>query len=111
MDQYYQKCYEAYQRIFRRVGIPEVVTVASDAGMMGGNLSHEYMLLNEVGEDSIVLCAECDYRANMEAAANIVENASNGATAPLEYVATPDCKTIEEVCDFSRQIFPHRAKR
>lgn len=100
LDQYYQKCYEAYERIFRRVGIPEVVTVASDAGMMGGNLSHEYMLLNEVGEDSIVLCAECDYRANMEAAANIVENASNGATAPLEYVATPDCKTIEEVCDF-----------
>ena len=100
LDQYYQKCYEAYQRIFRRVGIPEVVTVASDAGMMGGNLSHEYMLLNEVGEDSIVLCAECDYRANMEAAANIVENVSNGATAPLEYVATPDCKTIEEVCDF-----------
>ncbi len=100
LDQYYQKCYEAYQRIFRRVGIPEVVTVASDAGMMGGNLSHEYMLLNEVGEDSIVLCAECDYRANMEAAANIVENVSNGATAPLEYVATLDCKTIEEVCDF-----------
>lgn len=100
LDQYYQKCYEAYQRIFRRVGIPEVVTVASDAGMMGGNLSHEYMLLNEVGEDSIVLCAECDYRANMEAAANIVEDVSNGATAPLEYVATPDCKTIEEVCDF-----------
>ncbi len=100
LDQYYQKCYEAYERIFRRVGIPEVVTVASDAGMMGGNLSHEYMLLNEVGEDSIVLCAECDYRANMEAAANIVENASNGATAPLEYVATPDYKTIEEVCDF-----------
>ena len=100
LDQYYQKCYEAYQRIFRRVGIPEVVTVASDAGMMGGNLSHEYMLLNEVGEDSIVLCAECDYRANMEAAANIVENVSNGATAQLEYVATPDCKTIEEVCDF-----------
>lgn len=100
LDQYYQKCYEAYQRIFRRVGIPEVVTVASDAGMMGDNLSHEYMLLNEVGEDSIVLCAECDYRANMEAAANIVENVSNGATAPLEYVATPDCKTIEEVCDF-----------
>ena len=100
LDQYYQKCYEAYQRIFRRVGIPEVVTVASDAGMMGGNLSHEYMLLNEVGEDSIVLCAECDYRANMEAAAHIVENVSNGATAPLEYVATPDCKTIEEVCDF-----------
>lgn len=100
LDQYYQKCYEAYQRIFRRVGIPEVVAVASDAGMMGGSLSHEFMLLNEVGEDSIVLCSECDYRANMEAAANVVEKVSNGAVSALEYIATPDCKTIEEVCDY-----------
>ncbi|MBQ2368578.1 MAG: proline--tRNA ligase, partial [Peptococcaceae bacterium] len=73
LEQYYQKCYDAYNRIFKRVGIPEVVTVASDSGMMGGNISHEYMLLNEVGEDSIVLCSACDYRANMEAAENIVE--------------------------------------
>lgn len=100
LDQYYQKCYETYQRIFRRVGIPEVVAVASDAGMMGGSLSHEFMLLNEVGEDSIVLCSECDYRANMEAAVNIVENVSSGAGSALEYIATPGCKTIEEVCDY-----------
>ena len=100
LDQYYQKCYEAYQRIFRRVGIPEVVAVASDAGMMGGSLSHEFMLLNEVGEDSIVLCSECDYRANMEAAVNIVEKVSSGAGSALEYIATPGCKTIEEVCDY-----------
>ena len=100
LDQYDQKCYEAYQRIFRRVGIPEVVAVASDAGMMGGSLSHEFMLLNEVGEDSIVLCSECDYRANMEAAVNIVENVSSGAGSALEYIATPGCKTIEEVCDY-----------
>lgn len=100
LDQYYQKCYEAYQRIFRRVGIPEVVAVASDAGMMGGSLSHEFMLLNEVGEDSIVLCSECDYKANMEAAANVVEKVSSGAVSALEYIATPDCKTIEEVCDY-----------
>lgn len=100
LDQYYQKCYEAYQRIFRRVGIPEVVAVASDAGMMGGSLSHEFMLLNEVGEDSVVLCSECDYRANMEAAVNIVENVSSGAESALEYIATPGCKTIEEVCDY-----------
>lgn len=100
LDQYYQKCYEAYQCIFRCVGIPEVVAVASDAGMMGGSLSHEFMLLNEVGEDSIVLCSECDYRANMEAAVNIVENVSSGAGSALEYIATPGCKTIEEVCDY-----------
>ena len=61
LEQYYQKCYDAYNNIFRRAGVPEVITVASDSGMMGGSVSHEYMLLNEIGEDSIVICTECDY--------------------------------------------------
>lgn len=100
LEQYYQKCYDAYNRIFRRVGIPEVVTIASDSGMMGGNISHEYMLLNEAGEDSIVLCPACDYRANVEAAENIVENTSDNAFASLECVETPNCKTIDDVCNF-----------
>ena len=100
LEQYYEKCYDAYNRIFKRAGIPEVVTVASDSGMMGGSVSHEYMLLNEVGEDSIVLCTACDYRANMEAAQNIVENISNNSLETLECMETPNCKTIEDVCDF-----------
>jgi len=100
LEQYYKRCYDAYNRIFKRVGIPEVVTVASDSGMMGGSLSHEYMLLNEVGEDSVVLCSECDYRSNMEAAENIVRNVPADAMQPLECVETPDCKTIEDVCAF-----------
>ena len=100
LEQYYQKCYDAYNRIFKRVGIPEVVTVASDSGMMGGNISHEYMLLNEVGEDSIVLCSACDYRANMEAAENIVTNISSHSLSNLACIETPNCKTIEEVCNF-----------
>lgn len=100
LEQYYEKCYDAYNRIFKRAGIPEVVTVASDSGMMGGSISHEYMLLNEVGEDSIVLCSECDYRSNMEAAENIVENVSANNIRPLECVETPECKTIEAVCEF-----------
>lgn len=100
LEQYYQKCYDAYNRIFARAGIPEVVTVASDSGMMGGSISHEYMLLNEVGEDTIVLCDECDYRANMEAAENIVENSTGGSLQTLECIETPDCKTIEDVCAF-----------
>lgn len=100
LDKYYRKCYDAYNRIFKRVGIPEVVTVASDSGMMGGNISHEYMLLNEAGEDSIVLCSACGYKANMEAAENIVRNVSKGETSPLKCVETPHCKTIEDVCGF-----------
>lgn len=100
LEKYYDRCYDAYNRIFARAGIPEVVTVASDSGMMGGNISHEYMLLTPVGEDSIVICEECDYRANMEAAENNVENDVTGEDAELTCVETPDCKTIEDVCRF-----------
>lgn len=100
LEAYYQKCYDAYYRIFQRVGIPEVVAVSSDSGMMGGSVSHEYMLLNEVGEDSIVVCLNCEYRANMDAAKNIVENILTGRNDSLICVETPNCKTIEEVCLF-----------
>lgn len=100
LEDYYEKCYQAYNRIFARAGIPEVVTVASDSGMMGGNISHEYMLLTPVGEDSIVVCAECDYRANMEAAENKMVNEDAGQAKELQCVETPECKTIEAVCDF-----------
>lgn len=99
LEQYYARCYHAYERIFARAGVAEVITVASDSGMMGGNLSHEYMLLTPVGEDSLVICETCDYRANMEAAECLVENAM-GEIAPLTQVATPDMQTIEAVSGF-----------
>ena len=99
LERYYRICYDAYNRIFARAGVPEVVAVASDSGMMGGKVSHEYMLLTDVGEDSIVICKDCDYRANMEAAPCIVEN-EPGEVAPLEKVSTPGVKTIEELCAF-----------
>lgn len=100
LEAYYQICYEAYHRIFARAGIPEVVTVASDSGMMGGNLSHEYMLLTPIGEDSIAICGECDYRANMEAAECIIENKKDASEEALTKVLTPNIHTIEEICDF-----------
>lgn len=100
LEEYYDRCYKAYQRIFARAGIPEVVVVASDSGMMGGNISHEYMLLTPVGEDSIVLCGECDFRANMEAAECIVENNQTLPQEELKLVDTPDKHTIDDVCEF-----------
>lgn len=99
LDKYYDICFKAYNRIFQKAGVPEVVTVKSDSGMMGGSVSHEYMLLTPVGEDSIVICNECSYRSNMEAAENKVTNTPCG-TKKLECVETPDCKTIENVCSF-----------
>ena len=99
LEQYYMECYEAYNKIYKRAGVPEVVAVASDSGMMGGKVSHEYMLLTPVGEDTIVLCHDCDYRANMEAAPCIVE-AVPGELEELKKVPTPDVKTIEDLCEF-----------
>ncbi len=99
LEQYYEKCHAAYERIFERVGVPEVVSVKSDSGMMGGNISHEFMLLTPVGEDSIVLCDSCDYRANMEAAENISDIARDAESAALEKVYTPNVHTIEDVCN------------
>ncbi len=100
LEKYYDRMAQAYDRIFARAGIPEVVSVKSDSGMIGGSVSHEYMLLCDAGEDSIVLCKDCGYSANMEAADNIVDNSDSSAIRPLEKVHTPNCKTIDDVCAF-----------
>lgn len=100
LEEYYDKCHKAYERIYTRAGLPEVISVASDSGMMGGNISHEFMLLTPVGEDSIAICTECDYRTNMEAAECIVRNERNGISDELTLVHTPNIHTIEEVCEF-----------
>ncbi|MFQ9515837.1 MAG: proline--tRNA ligase [Eubacterium sp.] len=100
LEQYYEKVYNAYSRIFARCGIPEVAIVASDSGMMGGSISHEYMLLTPAGEDSIAICPECGYSANVEAAASIIKNENKIPLADMEEVATPGTGTIEELCDF-----------
>ncbi|MBR4515086.1 MAG: proline--tRNA ligase [Lachnospiraceae bacterium] len=100
LEQYYDRMAKAYDRIFARVGIPETVAVKSDSGMIGGSVSHEYMLLTDAGEDSIVLCDECGYSANMEAADTTVDNSGCAPAGELTKVHTPGCKTIEEVCTF-----------
>ena len=100
LEQYYDRCHKAYERIFARAGIPETVSVKSDSGMMGGSVSHEFMLLTPVGEDSIVICNECDYRANMEAAECIVHNERDEVSEELNLVYTPNIQTIEDVCHF-----------
>ena len=99
LERYYKICYDAYNRIFFRAGVGDVVAVASDSGMMGGKVSHEYMLLTPVGEDTIVLCHDCDYRANMEAAPCIVHG-EPGEVAELQKVETPNIKTIDDLCAF-----------
>ena len=98
LEAYYARCYAAYERIFKRAGLVKMVTVESDSGMMGGNVSHEYMFLTPVGEDSIVICNACDYRANMEAAACIVETTADAVAQEATLVHTPGAQTIQDVC-------------
>lgn len=100
LEEYYDKCHKAYERIYARVGLPEVISITSDSGMMGGNVSHEFMLITSIGEDSIAICTECDYRANMEAAECIIHNERNKVSDELTLVHTPNIHTIEEVCGF-----------
>lgn len=100
LEEYYDKCHKAYERIFKRAGVPDVVSVKSDSGMMGGSVSHEFMLLTPIGEDSIAICSECGMSANMEAAESIIENTRDDISAAMELVHTPDVHTIEDVCNF-----------
>jgi len=97
LEQYYMQCHEAYERIFARTGIPEIVSVQSDSGMMGGKIAHEFMYLTDVGEDTVVTCDSCDFRSNIEVAECIVKNDSSAGDEPLECVSTPDTKTIDDI--------------
>lgn len=97
LDKTYNEYYDAYHRIFKRCGIPEVIAVASDTGMMGGSEAHEYMLLTEAGEDKIVTCDSCDFSANMEVAKCIDYDTYTNVEESIEKVHTPNVKTIDDL--------------
>ena len=99
LEQYYDRAYKAYEKIFKRAGAKNVIAVKSDSGMMGGSISHEFMLLSDIGEDTLAICPECGYSANMEAADCIVDNEQT-EIAPLEKIYTPDTKTIDDLEKF-----------
>ena len=98
----YQTMYEAYQRIFARCGIT-VLACEADPGMMGGDVSHEFMAPAESGEDRIVRCAGCGYAANLEAATcqrSEVGGQRSEQAKPMEMVKTPGQHTVEQVSTF-----------
>ena len=97
LDEYYQKCYDAYFRIFKRVGLKNFIAVESDTGMMGGMGAHEFMLLCDIGEDSLAICPNCGYSANVEVAKGIIEKNDTVAADLIEEVDTPGVKTIEQL--------------
>jgi prolyl-tRNA synthetase len=99
LDRSYQLHYEAYERIFARLGL-ETVVVGADVGIMGGSLAHEFMVLNEHGEDTLVLCDACGYAANQQIAAVGKPEPAAEELRPLEDVATPETPTIAALAAF-----------
>jgi prolyl-tRNA synthetase len=99
LERQYRAHFQAYFNIFHRCGL-DVIAVESDTGMMGGRLAHEFMALNPVGEDTLLICEACGYAANRQVARFTRARYPGGDPAPLEKVATPDCKTIEAVADY-----------
>ena len=95
----YQKMYNAYQSIFRRCGL-SFRAVEADTGTIGGSFSHEFMVLADTGEDTLVICKKCDYAANMEKAAVKKPASSDTELLPLQKVETPGKRKVEVVCEF-----------
>ncbi|SDZ84141.1 prolyl-tRNA synthetase [Desulfuromusa kysingii] len=99
-DTSYQKMYQAYRNIFNRCGL-KYRSVEADSGAIGGNFSHEFMVLAESGEDGIVSCDSCEYAANVEKAELIyADSVPPVATQEVQKVDTPGQKTIEDVARF-----------
>jgi len=99
LDQQYSAHYRAYFRIYGRCGLP-VIAVKADTGMMGGHLAHEFMYLNPIGEDTILICQQCGYTANRQVARFKKEPAGIEPPLAIEKVYTPNTKTIEDLAAF-----------
>jgi prolyl-tRNA synthetase len=95
----YLKVCQAYKNIYARLSLPALM-IEADSGAIGGKDSHEFMVLTEDGEDEIIRCSSCDYAANAEKAQFTKTGTSAEPLLPLEEIATPATKTIEEVADF-----------
>ncbi len=99
LDKSYDEMYKTYERIFDRC---ELVyrAVEADSGAIGGNASHEFTAISDVGESEIAYCEHCNMAATAERALCVDEAKSDMKELPLEKVHTPDAKTIEEVAEF-----------
>src|SRR5206468_3889196 len=99
LDVSYRKHYAAYVKIFERLGL-DAIAVRSDVGIMGGTAAHEFMVLNDFGEDTLVLCDNCDFADNQQIAEVGKPDPESEELLPMEDVETPDATTIEALANF-----------
>jgi len=94
----YQAMAKAYRNIYKRCGLPTIM-VEADSGAIGGKDSHEFILPADSGEDTIINCPQCGYAANLEKAQAVKPRGTSSPEKPLEEVATPGVKTIDELVE------------
>lgn len=99
LDISYGKMYEAYCRVFSRCGL-DYRAVEADSGPIGGNVSHEFVVLADSGESRIFYCSRCDYAANEEIAPCQPEQSPQLEPEAMEPVLTPHMRTIEDLAAF-----------
>ncbi|OGO17786.1 MAG: proline--tRNA ligase [Chloroflexi bacterium RBG_16_48_8] len=99
LDKQYNAHYQTYFKIFHRCGL-SVIAVKSDVGMMGGKLAHEFIYLNPMGEDTILICENCGYKANGQVARISKSSPAEEEPLPLSKVATPGAHTIAHLAEF-----------
>lgn len=97
LEEYYMQVHQAYVNIYRRVGLQHVLSIKANSGMMGGNVSHEFMSVADCGEDTLFVSPDGhSYKANREIAVSAIKF-ERAPELPMEKVATPHSKTIDEV--------------
>ncbi len=101
LDKSYQKMFEAYKKIFDRIGIDYRI-VTADTGVMGGLLSEEFQAVTNIGEDILVLC-DCGYASNIEVSECVINKDKVEKPKEKELVYTPNAKTIDEISKFLKQ--------
>ncbi len=109
LDQSYKKMLQAYQNIYQRCGLSNLL-VEADSGAIGGKDSHEFMVITGTGEDEVIYCPSCGYSANTEKAESIKDKLPDEEPLPLEEVDTPGMFTIEEVSNFLKVPPSHTLK-
>ena len=96
----YKDMYDAYVNIFKRCGFRFGV-VEADSGQIGGSFSHEFMVLADTGEDTIISCDTCDYAANLERAeVGAIEKSTGKEKGRFKRIPTPEMKKVENVAAF-----------
>lgn len=109
LNEYYNRMHDSYMNIYKRIGLKNYISVKSDTGMMGGSIAHEFMSVNEAGEDELILC-DCGYKSNQEVAECVMEEVNEEINGEIEEVYTGSAKTIEEVCNLLKIDSKHIIK-